>query len=86
MMHVRRRGTIAGVLGILCLTLFWLALLAPQRVDALLRPYGLYVWIGVLAAAVVLPTVAAILGSRRWLFVTALGVMTLAKFFARVMS
>ncbi len=86
MITANRSSTITGVCGILCLGMFWLALLAPKRVDALLQPYGLYVWLGILAAAVLLTTVAAILGSRRWFVVTALGAITFAGFFVRVMS
>jgi hypothetical protein len=83
----RRASQVTGLLGAMCLILFWSALLAqPERVDAFLRPYGLYISFGVLAAAVVLPTVAAILGSRRWLFVTALSVLTLVRFFLGVTS
>ncbi len=86
MIEVRRYSALIGLLGILCTGLFWLALLAPQRVDVLLRPYGLYVWFGVLLAAVVLPTIAAFAGSKRWLLATALGVITLVKFFLGVAS
>ena len=81
-----RGSTITGVFGILCLGVFWLALLVPARADALLRPYGLYVWLGVLAAAVVLTIVAAILGSKRWFVVTVLGAITFAWFVVRVLK
>jgi hypothetical protein len=86
MTEVRRYGALIGLLGVLCIGLFWLALLVPERADALLRPYGLYVWFGVLLGAVILPTVAALAGSKRWLIVTALGVITLVKFFLGVAS
>jgi hypothetical protein len=79
-------GRFAGVLGALCLTIFWLALLAPRGLDALFQPFGLYIWLGILAAAVVLPTVAAISGSKGWLVVTFLAAITLAKFFALALS
>jgi hypothetical protein len=58
----------------------------PARADALLRPYGLYVWLVVLASALVLTAVAAILGSKRWFVVTALGAITFAGFFVRVLT
>ena len=83
----RTASKVTGLLGILCLVLSWIALLAPpQRVDALLRPYGLYASFGVLLSAVFLPAIAAIIGSMRWLFVTALGIITLVKFFLGVTS
>jgi hypothetical protein len=81
-----RYSNIVGSLGILCVGSFWLALLAPERVDKLLRPYGLYAVSGVLVAAVILPSIAAIAGSKRWLFASALAVITLVKFFLGVSS
>ena len=81
-----RRSTITGAVGALCLGVFWFALLMPARADALLRPYGLYVWLVVLASALVLTAVAAILGSKRWFVVTALGAITFAGFFVRVLT
>lgn len=75
---------ITGWLGVFFLGAFWLALVAPQRVDALLRPYGLFVWFGVLIAAVALPTIAAMRGSRWWLVATGLSVITAVDFFLRV--
>jgi hypothetical protein len=81
-----RYSNIVGSLGILCGVLFWLSLLAPQRFDALLRPYGLYVVLGALLTAVVLPSIAAMTGSKRWLFATAFAVATLVKLFLGVTS
>lgn len=86
MIMARRSSTITGVFGIMCLGVFWLVLLVPARADALLRPYGLYVWLAVLASAVVLTVVAAILGSKRWFVVTALGAITFVGFFVRVLT
>ena len=74
------------MIGILCLGVFWLAVLVPKRADALFRPYGLYVWVAVLASAVALTAVAAILGSKRWFVVTALGAIAFAGFFVRVLT
>lgn len=82
----KRYSNTFGTLGILCIGLFWLALLAPERVDTLLRPYGLYVWFSVLLAAVLLPSIAAVIGSRWWLIVTALAVFALVKYFLGVSS
>jgi hypothetical protein len=83
----RTASKVTGLLGVSCLVLFWIALLAsPQRVDALLRPYGLYASFAVLLSAIFLPAIAAIMGSKRWLFVTALGIITLVKFFLGVTS
>lgn len=70
----------------MCEAVFGLALLIPERADALLRPYGLYVAFATLLGAVLLPTVAAVIGSKRWLFATALGLVTLVKFFLGVAS
>jgi hypothetical protein len=81
-----RRSTIAGAVGVVCLGVFWFAILIPKYADALLRPYGLYVWLAVLASAVLLTAVAAILGSKRWLVVAALGAITFAGFFVRVLT
>jgi hypothetical protein len=79
-------STLTGSLGIVCMGSPWLALLAPERVDAFLRPYGLYVWFGAQLAGVILPTIAALLGSKLWLFVTALGVTSLVIFSRAVLS
>lgn len=80
-------SNLIGSVGLLCVALFCLALWGPpERIDALLRPYGLYVAFGLLLAAILLPSIAAITGSKRWLFVTAFGVVTLVKFFLGVTS
>lgn len=86
MSMVQRCSTITGMLGILCLGVFWSALLVPDRTEALLRPYGMYIWLSTLASAVVLTIVAGLLGSRRWFVVSALGAVTFAGFFVRVLS
>ena len=77
----RRLSNLIAAAGALCLIVFWFAALAePRRADDLLRPYGLYVWFALLLAAVILPTAAALAGSKRWLIITALAVITLLVF------
>jgi hypothetical protein len=75
-----------GLVGIVCIGSLPLALLAPGRVDALLRPYGLFVSLGMLAGGVVLPTVAAVFGSKLWLLIAILGAVALTWFFIKVMA
>jgi hypothetical protein len=77
----RRLSNVIGAVGALCPIVTWLALSVPERADALFRPYGLYVLFGVLLAGVILPTAAALAGSKRWLIVTAFGLITLVLFF-----
>jgi len=72
-----------GTTGVFCLSAFGLGLLAPEHTGALLRPYGLYVWLCILGAVVVVPTVAAIRGSTLWIPVAVLGAATLVTFFIR---
>jgi hypothetical protein len=86
MTKANRYSTLIGSLGIICMGSPWLALLAPERVDALLWPYGLYQCFGVLLAGVILPTIAALLGFKLWLFVTALGVTSLVIFSRATLS
>jgi hypothetical protein len=81
-----RTSTLTGVFGTVCLGVFFLALPIPERADEFLRPYGLYAWLSILVAAVVLTTIAAILGSKRWFVVTALGIITLVWFSLRVLK
>jgi len=76
-----RGSTILGLLGAAFLILFWLGGLAPERSDALLRPYGLFVWSGVLLAATVLPTVAAIRGPKWWFLLAAVSAITTVRVF-----
>jgi len=81
-----RRSTALGTAGVALLLLFWLGGLAPERVDALLRPYGLFIWFGVLIGAIVLPTVASIRGSKWWLLVSAVSMFTAGRFLIAVMA
>jgi hypothetical protein len=74
---VRWSSTCLGLSGAVLLILFFLALQAPpKRLDALLYPYGLFVLFGVLLAAIVLPTIAALRGSKWWFLVAAASTIT----------
>jgi hypothetical protein len=75
-----RSGNILGLAGVVLLGTFWLANLWPQRVDALLRPYGLFMWLVLLVAAIVLPSIAAVRSSRWWLILTCISLFTAVRF------
>ncbi len=85
-MSSNRTSTILGIVGAALLLLFWLGGLAPEKADALLRPYGLFIWFGVLLAAIVLPTVAAVRASKWWLLLSAVSAFTAVRFFFAVMA
>jgi hypothetical protein len=76
-----------GILGSVFLTLLWLAgRTAPEKIDKLLRPYGLFILFGALVASIVLPAVAAIRGSKWWFLVVAASLATAAYVFWAVMT
>jgi 1-deoxy-D-xylulose 5-phosphate reductoisomerase len=52
--------------------------------DALLRPYGLFIWLAVLGAAIILPTIAAIRSSKWWFLVVIVSLVTAGRFFLAV--
>jgi hypothetical protein len=71
-MRSTRTVTVLGALGpALLLSLCLAARLFPRELDKLLRPYGLFVWLGILAGSVLLPTIAALRSSRWWFLVAA---------------
>jgi putative ABC transport system permease protein len=47
-MKSTRTSMLLGVLGTALLLLFWLSSFLPRQMDALLRPYGLFIWLAVL--------------------------------------
>lgn len=75
-----------GVLGGVLLVLFWLGGIAPERSDALLGPYGLLIWFGILMAAIVLPLIAAIRGSKWWYLLVLASAITAVRFYLLVMT
>jgi len=81
-----RYSAVAGVLGAACIGSLPMGLLWPEFFDTLFRPYGLYISLGILAGGVVLPIAAAVLGSKRWLFVSALGAAVVVWFFGKVLQ
>jgi hypothetical protein len=85
-MRARLSSAILGAVGALLLLVFWLSTGWPKQADALLRPYGLFVWFGVLGAAIVLPTIAALRDSKWWFLLTAASSLTAMRFFLGVMS
>ncbi len=86
MTEADRSSTILGCLGGALLVLFWIGGLRPEYADALLRPYGLYVWFGILVAAIALPAIAAIRSSKWWFALAAISAFTAIRFFVLVMS
>lgn len=80
----------AGLVAIFSLVIFWLALFSPKPVhtflDAMLRPYGLIIWFGVIGISVVFAIIAAWRSSKWWLVIALLGVLSFLYFFRGVMS
>lgn len=79
----RQRPRISDALGVASSVLvvtFWLSLIAPARVDSLMRPHGAPVILIALSLALLLSGIAGALGRRFWLIVTAVGAISLAVF------
>ena len=69
-MRSMRTITVLGALGPALLLSFCVAAkFFPSKSDNLLRPYGLFVWLGVLAGSVLLPIIAALRSSKWWFLV-----------------
>jgi hypothetical protein len=85
-MKSTRTSMLLGVLGTALLLLFWLSSFLPGQMDALLRPYGLFIWLAVLAAAILLPMIAAIRSSKWWFLVVIVSLVTAGRFFLAVMA
>ena len=80
-MRPARTIAVLGALGpTLLLGLFLAGRFFPIESDNLLRPYGLFVWLGVLAGSVLLPTTAA-LRSSKWWFLVAGGCLAISLYF-----
>jgi hypothetical protein len=80
-----RRGMILGWLGVLCLAIFWFVSLAPGIADDLfgVSSVGKFILFGIFLGAAVLPTIAAVKGSKWWLAVAAASLVTLVDSFIR---
>jgi hypothetical protein len=82
MAEVGVRSRLLGGIGVLCLGVSWTVRLAPEIADALfLSSFGKFTLLGILLAAVLLPIVAALTGSKWWLVVTAASGIILADFY-----
>jgi len=79
MSATRRISRFLGWIGIGCIAFSWVVVLVPKHYADLggvldrIGPLGMVIALGTVA----LPTIAAIRGSKRWLAVTAAGVITL---------
>lgn len=83
----RRSANLTGIVAVFVLIVFWAAVkLAPEKVDALLRPYGLFVLFGVLLTAVGMSITATVRASKWWLVAVFLGLGSILRFFVGVMS
>jgi hypothetical protein len=71
-------GRCAGTLGALAVILLWTGLALPSR---LVPRVGLGVGLGLMTGGVLLTVTAALLDSKRWLFVVAAAVVTFVLFF-----
>ncbi len=86
-MKSTRTNMVLGTLGPILLLILWLsAKFFPRESDKLLRPYGLFIWLGVLAAAILLPTIAAVRGSKWWFLAVAMCVSIALWFFRALMA
>jgi hypothetical protein len=86
-MKSRQASKMLGAVGTFLLLIFWMAsTLIPKQADAVIRPYGLFAWFGVLTMAILLPGIAAIRGSKWWFLVVGASLMTAGRFFLTVMA
>jgi hypothetical protein len=82
-----RTSLLFGVLGPILLLILWLAgRFFPTQSDILLRPYGLFVWLGVLAASIILPAIAAIRSSKWWFLISGICLVVALWFFKALMA
>jgi len=82
-----RTNAVLGTLGPILLLILWLAgRFFPRESDKLLRPYGLFVWLGILVASIVLPTIAAVRSSKWWFLVAAACLSMAIWFFKALMA
>ena len=80
-MKSTRTITALGALGPVLLAIFWCSgRFFPKELDNLLRPYGLFVVLGIFAASVLLPMIAALRSSKWWFLVVA-ACLAIALFF-----
>ena len=79
------QGKILGWLGVLCLAIVLMVRLAPQTADDLfgVSTTGKFIAIGIFLAAATLPTIAAVRGSKWWLVVAAVSLITLVDSYVR---
>ena len=75
-MTSRHLNTTFGIVGGAFLVLFCLGMVSPERTNSLVGPHGLLFWGGMLMAAIILPTVAGIRGSKWWLVLAGLSTIT----------
>jgi len=87
-----RRSSVLGLIGLACVVVMWMQMLAPKFMaahfsvlDSFFERIGPYYWFLPLAM-ILLPTVAAIRGSRWWLAVTALSIATFVVFLRIVLD
>lgn len=85
MAEEKRGGKILGWLGVLCLAIFWSVRITPEAGDMLFgaSSVGKFIAVGIFLAAVVLPTIAGIRGSKWWLVVAAASLATLIDTYIR---
>jgi hypothetical protein len=82
-----RTSLLFGVLGPILLLILWFAgRFFPTQSDSLLRPYGLFVWLGVLAASIILPAIAAIRSSKWWFLVSGICLVVALWFFKALIA
>ncbi len=83
-MTSRQVNTTLGMLGAMLLVLFYLGMISPERTTSLVGRQGFLFWGWMLIAAIILPTIAAIRGSKWWFalagasVITTLGTLALA--------
>ena len=84
MAEARHGRTIVGLVGVLCLAIFWTARFAPEIADAyFLSTFGKLFLVGSLLAGILLTAIASIRGSKWWLVAAAAGAITLVDLYIR---
>ena len=86
-MKLTRTITALGALGPMLLVILWVSSkFFARELDDVLRPYGLFIVLGIFVASVLLPTIAALRSSKWWFLVVAACLAIVLFFYDRLMA
>jgi hypothetical protein len=85
MTEARRDSKIFGLVGAVCLAIFWTARFVPDLADTFaVSTFGKFALFGTIPTAIVLATIAAVRGSKWWLALAVASVVTPADVWVRL--